>query len=58
MKYLILAVIGLIVMIVSLILLFRNLGLKMNGTAAEAEVIAVGEDTRKSMFMIKGKIDA
>lgn len=55
MKYLILAVIGLIVMIVSLILLFRNLGLKMNGTAAEAEVIAVGEDTRKSMFMIKGK---
>ena len=55
MKYIILAFIGLAVMIVSLILLLRNLGLKKNGAEAEAEVIAVSAEGKKSMFFVKGR---
>ena len=48
MKYIILAVIGLAVMLVSLALLVRNIGLKKNGIQTDAEVIGVSEDTRKA----------
>lgn len=47
MKYIILAVIGLAIMLVSIVILLRNLGLKLNGVETEAEVVAVAEDTRK-----------
>lgn len=55
MKYIILAVIGLTVMLVSLVLLLRNLGLKKNGIKTEAEVIAAEAESRKSLFFVKGK---
>ncbi|MBO5571554.1 MAG: DUF3592 domain-containing protein [Ruminococcus sp.] len=47
MKYILIALAGLVIMVGALAFLIRNIMLKKNGVQTEAEVIAVGEDTRK-----------
>ena len=47
MKYILIALVGLIIMIGAMVFLLRNIMLKKNGVQTEAEVIAVSEDTRK-----------